>query len=82
MRSRKPHHDSDGTGRDERSPGLLEVARSVGAAFFGVQSEANRRRDFTHGRPIHYIVVGAVATVVFVLALIAIVRVILASAGV
>jgi len=37
---------------------LGEVVRSVAAAFFGVQSSRQRRRDFTHGNPWHYILVG------------------------
>ena len=47
--------------------GLLDVAKSVGAAFFGVQSSRNRERDFTHGKPVHYIVIGLIATACFVL---------------
>ena len=39
-------------------PSLWEVTRSVAAAFFGVQSAAQRQRDFTHGRPLHYLLVG------------------------
>jgi len=31
----------------ERPPSWFDVVKSVGAAFFGVQTEANRRRDFT-----------------------------------
>ncbi|MDH3715073.1 MAG: DUF2970 domain-containing protein [Gammaproteobacteria bacterium] len=46
---------------------LVDVVKSVAAAFFGVQSNRNRERDFKHGRPIHYIAIGAAATVVFVL---------------
>lgn len=60
---------------------LLDVARSVGAAFFGVQTEANRRRDFTHGRIHHFVLVGFAATVAFVLVLVGIVQLILATAG-
>lgn len=66
---------------NERPPGFLDVIRSVGAAFFGVQSEANRRRDFTHGKLIHYVVAGALATVVLVGTLWGLVQVILATAG-
>lgn len=51
----------------QQQPGLLDVLRSVGAAFFGVQSEANRQRDFTHGKLSHYVIAGAAATVVLVL---------------
>lgn len=65
----------------ERPPGSLAILRSVGAAFFGVQSEANRRRDFTHGKLIHYIVAGAAATIALVLTIWGLVQLVLATAG-
>ncbi|MDZ7788564.1 MAG: DUF2970 domain-containing protein [Halofilum sp. (in: g-proteobacteria)] len=67
--------------RDQR-PGVLQIFKSVGAAFFGVQSEANRQRDFTHGRLHHYILAGLVATILFVLAIYGIVQLVLMLAGV
>ncbi len=39
-----------------------EVIMSVAAAFFGVQSSRQRKRDFTHGNPSHYIAVGLLMT--------------------
>jgi hypothetical protein len=66
---------------DQRAPGLRDVLRSVGAAFFGVQSEANRQRDFTHGKLIHYVVAGAAATIVLVLAIWGLVQLALFTAG-
>lgn len=47
---------------------LWSVFRSVAAAFFGVQSAKNRERDFTHGKPMHFIVVGLALTAVFIAA--------------
>ena len=47
--------------------GLLDVFKSVLSAFFGVQSGKNRERDFQHGKPWHYIVVGLLMTGVFLL---------------
>ena len=64
-----------------RSPGLLDILKSVGAAFFGVQSEANRRRDFTHGKAHHYVIAGLVGTVAFVAALYGLVQLILHFVG-
>ena len=43
-------------------PSLWEVTRSVAAAFFGVQSSRQRKRDFTHGNPLHYLIVGLLMT--------------------
>ncbi len=48
----------------------MRVVFSVLAAFFGVQSEANRRRDFTDTSPLPYILTGIIAVVLFVLTLI------------
>ncbi len=52
------------------TPSLAQVAQSVGAAFFGVQSSRNRKRDFTHGRPLHFVMIallmtGGVALVIY-----------------
>ena len=47
--------------------GLLDIVKSVLAAFFGVQSGKNRKRDFTHGKPLHFIIAGAILAIVFVL---------------
>jgi hypothetical protein len=46
-----------------------------------VQSEQNRERDFQHGKPVHYVLIGLVATAMFVLIMWGIVRIILGAAG-
>jgi len=48
-------------------PSLLHVVKSLMAAFVGVQSEKNRQVDFKHGSLSAYIVIGLIATLVFVL---------------
>jgi hypothetical protein len=53
--------------RDQKKPNLVQVVASVLAAFFGVQSEQNRQRDFAGGNPLVFIVVGLVLTALFVL---------------
>ena len=65
----------------QKSPSLWQVVASVAASFFGVQSSKNRERDFKHGKAAHFIVVGLVATVVFVLAVVLVVRLVLRQAG-
>ncbi len=68
-------------GKDTREgSNVFQVIGSVIAAFFGVQSERNRERDFTRGRAGTFIVVGIVMTVVFVLAVWLVVKVVLSSA--
>lgn len=54
---------------------------SVLAAFFGVQSSATRERDFEHGRPIHFILMGLVLTVIFLLLVWGLVKLVLYAAG-
>jgi len=65
----------------QRPPTFWQVVHSVLAAFFGVQSRANRERDFTRGRPLHYIIIGLVMTALFILILVGVVKLILAYVG-
>jgi len=41
--------------------------QSVGAAMLGVQSSKNKERDFTHGKPLHFIIGGLIGTLIFLL---------------
>ena len=50
----------------EQTPSTWEVLKSVLASFFGVQSEEIRQRDFTHGKPSQFIMVGLILTVLFI----------------
>jgi len=52
---------------ENKGTGFWSVVQSVMAAGIGVQSKANKERDFTHGKPLHFIVGGIVGTVVFVI---------------
>lgn len=65
-----------------KSPSLLDTVLSVLASFFGVQSQKNRVRDFSSGKPIVFIVVAIVLTLVFVLTLWGVVQLMLKNAGV
>lgn len=65
--------------KNPQKPGLLTAVFSVIAAFFGVQSDANRRRDFRHGNPKLYIAIGIVLAVLMVFGLLAIVQIVLAN---
>lgn len=64
----------------ERPPSWLQTFGSVLASFFGVQSSRNRRRDFAHGKAVHFLIVGIVATASFVLVIWLIVRLVLSQA--
>ncbi len=65
----------------DHRPSFLDTLKSVLAAFFGVQSDAKRERDFTHGRPAHFILVGLIATVLFVLLVVGIVQGVMRLSG-
>jgi len=39
---------------ERKGTGFWAVVQSVLAAFIGVQSKANKERDFKHGKPILY----------------------------
>ncbi len=60
-----------------KKPTRLQVAWSVIAAAFGVQSSKNRERDFSHGDPATFIIAGLGFTVLFVLTLVGIVYLVL-----
>jgi hypothetical protein len=58
-------------------PTITQVFKSVLAAFIGVQSEANRKKDFEHGSLSTYIIAGLIFTFLFVVAIIFLVSIIL-----
>ncbi len=63
--------------QNRKPPSLLQVVASVLSAFFGVQSQRNRERDFSHGNPFVFIAVGVVLTALFVLAVWSVVQMVL-----
>ena len=65
----------------QKKPGLISMVVSVLAAFLGVQTEKNRHRDFQHGNPKAYIIIGVILTILFVLGLVGVVNLVMASAA-
>ena len=61
---------------------LREMLHSVLAAALGVQSGRNRARDFRHGKPSHFILLGVGFTALFVLVILGVVKLVLYLAGV
>ena len=55
--------------------------KSTLSAFIGVQSNANRERDFKHGKMSHFIWMGLLFALLFVLTLIGVVQLVLHFAG-
>jgi hypothetical protein len=66
----------------DKNSNFFQVILSVLASFFGVQSNEKRERDFTYGKPEHYIVAGLLMTLIFILLIWGIVKLVLSSAGV
>ena len=63
-------------------PSIAQIIRSVIAAAVGIQTETNRQKDFQEGAsPKAYILVGLIATVVFILTVIMIVRLVVTNAA-
>jgi hypothetical protein len=72
-----PEQDDQG-----KTPSLLDVLGSVLASMFGVQSNHRREKDFVHGRPSQYIVIGLLVTLVFILSVWGVVSLVMKLAGV
>ncbi|WP_422133734.1 DUF2970 domain-containing protein [Endozoicomonas sp. ALD040] len=64
-----------------KGTGFLSTLQSALASAFGVQSEKNRARDFSQGRPAHFIIAGIVGTLVFILILVMLVKLVLSQSG-
>lgn len=68
--------------QDNKPLSLWEMLQSVFSAALGVQSGKNRARDFSRGKPSHFIILGVLFTVWFVLAIFGVVQLVLHLAGV
>ncbi len=64
--------------QDQEPMTLREVIGSVFAAGIGVQSQRNRERDFSRGSAKQFIVVGLIATALFVATIFTVVKIIIA----
>lgn len=62
----------------QEKPGFFDIVSSVVSAAFGVQSSKNRVRDFSGGSATPYIVGGIIFTVLFILAIVAVVKLVVA----
>lgn len=51
---------------DRKGTGFWSVVQSVLAAGIGIQSKANKERDFKHGKAIHFVIGGLIGTLCFV----------------
>lgn len=62
---------------DKKGLSVWQIAASTLAAAFGVQSKANKDRDFSTGKPVHFIIAGIVFTALFVVTIITVVNLVL-----
>ena len=74
--------EGDGELPPARKPAtLLQVASAVFWSFFGVRKGRHMLQDMESIKPLHVVIVGVIAGALFVLTLLAIVRVIMRVAG-
>ena len=65
---------------DEKKPlSFLEILGSTFAAAIGVQSKANKKRDFSQGKPTQFVFAGIIFAAIFVVSVVAVVRTVLSS---
>lgn len=65
---------------ERKGIGLLNTIQSTIAAACGIQSQANRERDFKHAKPSTFIIAGIIFVIVFILAMYGIVQLVLSVA--
>ena len=79
-RDQNPHHDDPPPARQDERPRFLQVVHSVLAALLGVQSGANRERDFQKGKAGDYIGVFVVMVIALVIGMFIVVSVVINAA--
>ena len=62
---------------DESPLTFLQILGSTFSAAIGVQSKANRERDFSRGKPLHFIFAGLIFAALFVVVIVTVVRTVL-----
>ena len=67
----------DNATENGKAPTLWQVVMSVFAMAIGVQNRKNRKRDFTHGNPMVFIIARLIFTVLFVLTIVSVVYLVL-----
>ncbi len=65
---------------NRKGTGFLNVLKSTMFAASGIQTKANRERDFEHGKPSTFILAGIVFVVIFILSIVGIVQLVMSLA--
>jgi len=58
-----------------------QLLQSTLSAFIGVQSNANRERDFKHGKISHFIAIGLLFGLLFVCTIVGVVQIVMHVTG-
>ncbi|MFP1684352.1 DUF2970 domain-containing protein [Alloalcanivorax sp. C16-1] len=74
------HDEQRPADRPDQRPRFLQVVHSVLAALFGVQSGANRERDFQKGKAGDYIGVFVVMVIALVIGMFVVVSIVINAA--
>jgi len=61
----------------DKAPSIKDTFKSVMSAFAGIQSDKNRKKDFSQGKISHFIIVGVISVVLFIAVLIVIVNLVI-----
>jgi len=60
---------------------FVQLLLSTFSAFIGVQSNANRERDFKYGKVSHFIAIGLLFGLAFILTLVGVVKIVITLSG-
>ncbi len=60
---------------------FVQLLLSTLSAFIGVQSNANRERDFKYGKVSHFIAIGLLFGLAFILTLLGVVKIVITVSG-
>jgi len=71
----------DSSTEEQTHLSFWQLLKSAMSAFIGVQSNANRERDFKHGKLSHFIWMGLLFGLTFVLTLVGVVQLVLYFTG-
>ena len=63
----------------DKNSSLKNTFKSVASAFFGVQSNKNREKDFAQGKLSHFILVGIICVLIFIGVLVTLVSLVMPS---
>jgi len=65
--------------RAVKQPSFLDVLKTIAFGALGVRRRADHERETTRIKPLHIIIAGIIAAALFILTLVTIVRIVVAS---